>query len=703
MRIPPLTTDSLRLLQGVATVPEHSAVFMQAMSGGTAFLERGFLFLAADDWLMGVGYPFASPGETSSESHRLGQNETRFAEALDAALERTGATACYAVAPALPARLDPFAENRDVFYTLAAEAPVPAALRGPVSHAAARLEVREDREFTPAHRRLWAEFLGRAIMRPNVRGLYARTEAALRASRTSAANGLQPLPDLRLLSAFDAAGNLAASLLLDYSPGQFCAYIIGAHSKRHYVPHATDLLFAAMLEHCRAEGKRFVHLGLGVNDGITRFKKKWGGRPVLPFVMASWKEKPRQAKGFADYAPVLWANASPALACADSVLSKPIEPYVGSAHTRQGLPSLDPANGGNTSSEASMASSASNAATPLALAVEGWEEGHGAGKTGRGAPLAPFLAGEAAGLARCLLDAPPGASKQQIFDSFPEQRRFGMIFELRKGDALSYLCGSAHFFRYSFEMDFRGLFAPLDAVVFEGPLDEDFLAAVETSGRSPDQGDPRIADVLDEAGIAVLERAVYGPEGPLARLLGRQQPRRLDLRGLIRAARPWFAFFSIWVAYLERHGWQQSVDLEAWRTARDMGVPVIAMENLEEQLASLQSVPLPRIADFFRRCGEWPAYMKRNIRTYLAGDLQGMMGSSIEFPSRTEQVIDRRDQRFRERMRPFIEAGNCAVFVGTAHLVGLIPMLEADGFSIRRLERGMRGKLRRAFGGRDAL
>ena len=44
-----------------------------------------------------------------------------------------------------------------------------------------------------------------------------------------------------------------------------------------------------------------------------------------------------------------------------------------------------------------------------------------------------------------------------------------------------------------------------------------------------------------------------------------------------------------------------------------------------------------------------------------------MLGTSTEFPSRTEQIIDGRNQRFRERMRPFLEEGRAAVFVGSAH------------------------------------
>jgi uncharacterized protein YbaP (TraB family) len=72
------------------------------------------------------------------------------------------------------------------------------------------------------------------------------------------------------------------------------------------------------------------------------------------------------------------------------------------------------------------------------------------------------------------------------------------------------------------------------------------------------------------------------------------------------------------------------------------------------------------------------------VRAYLKADLQGMMGTSTEFPTRTEQVIHRRDVLFLERMRPFLEAGRSAVFVGTAHLLNLLPMLSAAGFTVRR-------------------
>ena len=88
------------------------------------------------------------------------------------------------------------------------------------------------------------------------------------------------------------------------------------------------------------------------------------------------------------------------------------------------------------------------------------------------------------------------------------------------------------------------------------------------------------------------------------------------------------------------------------------------METIAEQIETLESIPISRIVNFFRHCRHWHGYLKRNERAYLRGDLERMMGTSIEFPTRTEWVINRRDAVFLERMRPFLERGRCAVLVG---------------------------------------
>jgi uncharacterized protein YbaP (TraB family) len=108
------------------------------------------------------------------------------------------------------------------------------------------------------------------------------------------------------------------------------------------------------------------------------------------------------------------------------------------------------------------------------------------------------------------------------------------------------------------------------------------------------------------------------------------------------------------------------------------------METIAEQIETLESIPFSRVVNFFRLCERWDGHIKRNLRAYLRGDLEGMMGTSIEFPTRTELVIHRRDVLFLERMKPFLEAGRCVVFVGTAHMLNLLPLLAGAGFTVRR-------------------
>lgn len=549
-----------------ATVPEHSVLFMQSMSGGEPFVVGPYLFFAAEDWLIAVGYPLA--GDTSGE---------KFDQALKEAVRLSRARTCWAIGPTLPDRLKAYCEEQDNFYVLSADAKVPQRLERLAEKTSSLLRVEDGNTFTAAHRRLWAEFVGRVALPSNVRELFAKTEAVI-----------QKAPGLVLLNAWDPHGHLAACLLLDTAPRAFLTYLIGAHSRTHYTPYASDLLFREMIRMAGRQGKEFIHLGLGVNEGIRRFKTKWGGAPVLPYEMASWEEKETG---------------------------------------RSGVDGL-------------MRALASSSGTSM--------------------------------------------SKQQFLASLPRQRPFAMLWEIEKEGRKSWIGGTAHFFCYSFESSFRKLFDRVDTVLFEGPLDQASLDQVSEIGRSPESGCTRLINVLTEDDLGRLERVVIGPRGFWTRVLGLQRPDPPDVRYFLSETRHWMAFFSLWTSYLKRHGWDQSVDLEAWHLAHDMGKAVVGLETIAEQIEILESIPLSRVVRFFRLCDRWDGYIRRNERAYLKGDLNRMMGTSTEFPTRTEQVIHRRDVLFLERMKPFLEPGRCAIFVGTAHMLNLLPLLEGAGFRVRR-------------------
>ncbi len=555
-------------------VPEHSSLLLEALSSGKSFTLNSYLFVAGEDWLMAIGYPLE--GEYSA---------AHFEKAMEEALRKLSPSDCFAIAPTMPERWKSHIQDSDIYYSLDADSDIPTRLQGPVRNARQYLHVDETRNFSPEHRKLWAEFLGRIPLPPRIRQLYSGTAAALQGNA-----------DLRLLNAWDSEGRLAACLLLDYSLPHHVSYVLGAHSKSHYVPHAHDLLFAEMLERARSEEKNTILLGLGVNDGITRFKKKWGARPCASYELALWQPSGEsEGKGlFKDMAELLAANL----------------------------------NSSSTNYE---------------------------------------------------------ISRWKFFDSLPEQRPCAMLWRLDKNGRTSWIGGSAHFFCCSFEHSLRKLFKEVDTVLLEGPIDSDSMDEVDRFGQTLDQNSPRVIDFLSEEDIIRLERMVYGPEGLWARISGMAKPRSIDVRDVLARRRQWSAFFTLWTSFLERNGWHNSVDLEVWNTAIDMGKSVMGMESLAEQIESLESVPMERVVKYLKECSFWPVLMKSNKKRYLAGDLMGMLGTSAEFPTRTGTIIGIRDQRFRERMRPHIERGGTAVFVGAAHMINLRTMLAEDGFTVTRV------------------
>jgi len=552
-----------------AIVPEHSVLFMQTMSRGTAFLVDSYLFIAADKLLMAIGYPITGAYDPDE-----------FDKAIKSAQEKARARDCIAISPSMPKRLKQHIREVDQYYILPTKNDLPKSMERFTKRAAASLRVEEGKEFTDAHKRLWAEFVGRTPLAPNVRNLYENTEAMFPNDSK-----------LILLNAWDENNELAACLLLDLDATDFLCYILGAHSKINYTPHAADLLFQEMISIAKREGKDYIHLGLGVNKGIRRFKTKWGGFPSLPYQTAVWEE----------------------------------EPSLGMKEILQ------------------------------------------------------IMAPKQTGLSK---------TKQQIFsERVSNERPYKMLWEMERNGKKSWIGGTAHFFSYSFDRSFRKLYEEVDTVIFEGPLDHiSFEQQVRRTGKNPDPNAPRVIDLLTEQEIKKLERVVIGLPDYIKKSLGFENPDIIDVRYYLSETRHWLAFFSLWSSFLSRHGWNKSVDIEAWLLAREMDKVVFGMELITEQVETMDNIPIERVVNFFKDCHKWKSYVKKHEKAYLDGELRKMMGRSAEFPSRTTDLIDRRDKIFLERMMPFIKKGRCVVFVGSAHMLNLEHMIADAGFNIRKCE-----------------
>jgi hypothetical protein len=124
------------------------------------------------------------------------------------------------------------------------------------------------------HQELMHEFVARNRLPERVKRLFIKMPEFVACSEKA-----------HVLNAWDKNDKLAAFYVVDFEAKQFSNYIIGCYSKKNYVPGASDLLLFELINLSRERDKLYIHLGLGVNAGIRRFKEKWGGVPKRDYQM----------------------------------------------------------------------------------------------------------------------------------------------------------------------------------------------------------------------------------------------------------------------------------------------------------------------------------------------------------------------------------------------------------------------------------
>ncbi len=84
-------------------------------------------------------------------------------------------------------------------------------------------------------------------------------------------------------SKIKATGHIIGFSIADYTPKNYAFYMFNFVSDKKYYPGASDLLLYEIIKTAQKEEKKYVNLGLGINEGIKFFKKKWGGYPFLSY------------------------------------------------------------------------------------------------------------------------------------------------------------------------------------------------------------------------------------------------------------------------------------------------------------------------------------------------------------------------------------------------------------------------------------
>jgi hypothetical protein len=247
-----------------AYVPEHILNLMVPISKGEPFLKEEHLIFVKDNWLILVGYPLE--GNFSQE---------RCERILEQAVETFRPEYLWFIGPEIPPSLQGSCKERqtDQYYKFDLnQTKLKPSLQRVTGKASKELIVERGHSISKEHEGLISELLKREKLPPRLRELYRAMADYVAHASTSC-----------VLNARDKNGKLCAFFVVELGAKNFSTYVLGCHSKKHYVSHASDLLFLEMIKLTREHGKNTINLGLGVNEGIRRFKEKWGGIPYLNY------------------------------------------------------------------------------------------------------------------------------------------------------------------------------------------------------------------------------------------------------------------------------------------------------------------------------------------------------------------------------------------------------------------------------------
>lgn len=261
-----LTAEEKTYIIEHAYVPEHCISLITCVSGSEPFLVDNFLVCLKNSWIVLVGYPLDNKFTTQKLEMVVSKIKKKFNPDFISL-----------IAPELPPSFTSNCQERetDVYYTLEARMPViRSALKRNLKKARRELRVELSSHMQEAHRDLMQEFLERAKPPERVKQLIFKMPEFVAGADQAF-----------VLNAWDSEDNLCAFYVVDIEALHFSNYIIGCHSKKNYILGASDLLLFELIKLSLEYDKHYIHLGLGVNAGVRRFKEKWGGVPDRRYEM----------------------------------------------------------------------------------------------------------------------------------------------------------------------------------------------------------------------------------------------------------------------------------------------------------------------------------------------------------------------------------------------------------------------------------
>jgi hypothetical protein len=171
--------------------------------------------------------------------------------------------------------------SEDCYYGLTIPPPPPAQkLRNLLRRASRDLTITSEPQCGEDHTALIQHYLDKRILAPGTRHIFRQLPRYINSSAGSL-----------LLSARRSDGRLAAFGVGEFAALRTAFYLFCFREHRLAPPGSADLLLSGLMDAAGERGQTYMNLGLGINEGIRYFKRKWGAVPFLPYIETTWEIK----------------------------------------------------------------------------------------------------------------------------------------------------------------------------------------------------------------------------------------------------------------------------------------------------------------------------------------------------------------------------------------------------------------------------
>ncbi|MBQ8743559.1 MAG: DUF2156 domain-containing protein [Mailhella sp.] len=259
-----------------AVVPEQIPAYVRAVSANTLKSCEGFAAWTSQGSIILVAFP--------GEDEISGEGPFWESEAYLARLDRAVAQALAmpelrritVLAPVVPASAPESAViDRDAWWSIDLPHTPGQKLRNMLRRAQREVSISVE-EWGEEHAALVDHYLKVRTLAPGTRHIFGRVGDYVRRS-----------PDALLFAARDAEGKLQAMAVGDYSAMRSAFYMF-AFRRDDCPPGVSDALVDALAQEAVKRGQSVLNLGLGIDGGISFFKKKWDAVEAMPHFETSW-------------------------------------------------------------------------------------------------------------------------------------------------------------------------------------------------------------------------------------------------------------------------------------------------------------------------------------------------------------------------------------------------------------------------------